>query len=226
MGQWFVHTKHCSKQHVDDPQRHHSFGCHRSGSPTGCRSYYDNIKVRILVKAKPRVITGNICRLPLHKYRALGGKMRPADSCKQIYDANLTGKSKSSAVNGVYWIKTARAGTKSGPTFCDMDKGGWTLVGKISGQVGNIFNSWLVRNVNSILLKSSGMNSGSIEYAAWMLAILLHGIRLRLCSRSAKIIPELETGGFDGRCHWAEIMVLGGIMASVRQKWQQLLQTK
>ena len=39
--------------------------------------------------------------------------MRPADSCKQIYDANLTGKSKSSAVNGFYWIKTARAGTKS-----------------------------------------------------------------------------------------------------------------
>ena len=91
--------------------------------------------------------------------------MRPADSCKQIYDANLTGKSKSSAVNGFYWIKTARAGTKSSQTFCEMDKGRSTLVGKISGQVGNIFNSSLVRNVNSNLLKSPGMNSGSIEYA-------------------------------------------------------------
>ena len=96
VGQWFVHTKHCSKQHVDDPQRHHSFGCHCSGSPTGCRSYYDNIKVRILVKTKPRVITGNICRLPLHKYPTLGGKMRPADSevdlrCESHWDIQITG---------------------------------------------------------------------------------------------------------------------------------------
>ena len=142
-----------------------ALGCHSSGSPTDCRSYYDNIKVHILVEIKPRVITGNICRLPLHKYPTLGGKMRPADSCKQIYDANLTGKSKSSAVTVFYWIKTARAGTKSSQTFCEMDKGRSTLVGKISGQVGNIFNSSLVRNVNSNLLKSPGMKSGSIEYA-------------------------------------------------------------
>ena len=132
-----------------------ALGCHSiySGSLTGCRSYYDNIKVRILVKCKPKVTTGKICCLSTN-ILPLEEKLRPADSCKQIYDANLTGKSKSSAVNGVYGIKTARAGTKSSPTFCDMDKGGWTLVGKISGQVGNIFNSWLVRNVNSNLLKS------------------------------------------------------------------------
>ena len=165
-----------------------ALGCHSiySGSLTGCRSYYDNIKVRILVKTKPRVITGNICRLPLHKYPTLGEKMRPADSCKQIYDANLTGKSKSSAVNGVYWIKTAKAGTKSSPTFCDMDKGGWTLVGKISGQVGNIFNSWLVRNVNSNLLKSPGMNSGSIEYAC------LDARHLAVCHSSEVMFSSSE----------------------------------
>ena len=165
-----------------------ALGCHSiySGSLTGCGSYYDNIKVRILVKTKPRVITGNICRLPLHKYPTLGGKMRPADSCKQIYDANLTGKSKSSAVNGVYWIKTAKAGTKSSPTFCDMDKGGWTLVGKISGQVGNIFNSWLVRNVNSNLLKSPGMSSGSIEYAC------LDARHLAVCHSSEVMFSSSE----------------------------------
>ena len=144
-----------------------ALGCHSiySGSPTGCRSYYDNIKVRFLVQSNPKVISGNICHLAHYKHLTLGEKHRPADSCKKIYHANLIKKSKSSAENGVYWIKTAVSSNKRSPTFCDMGNGGWTLVGKISGRVGNIYNSWLVRNVNTDLLKSPNMNSGNAEYA-------------------------------------------------------------
>ena len=46
-----------------------------------------------------------------------------------------------------------------------MKSGGWTLVGKISGRVGNIYNTWLVQNVNINLLKSTSMNSRT-EYAS------------------------------------------------------------
>ena len=107
-----------------------ALGCHSSGSPTGCRSYYDNIKVRILVKTKPRVITGNICRLPLHKYPTLGGKMRPADSCKQIYDANLEQRksfrswkqvdSMEDAIGQKLWylVESWRRSGKSGSSYC------------------------------------------------------------------------------------------------------------
>lgn len=137
-------------------------GCHTSS--TGCRTFYDNIKVRLLVESDPKVSPGDICHLAHYKHLSLGEKGRPADSCKQIHDGNLNGKSKSSANNGVYWIKTSPMSKKSSPTFCDMDKGGWTLVGKVSGRVGNIYTSWLVRNVNVNLLKSPNMNSGT-EYA-------------------------------------------------------------
>ena len=35
-----------------------------------------------------------------------------------------------------------------------MKNGGWTLVGKISGRVGNIYNKWLVYNHNTAALKT------------------------------------------------------------------------
>jgi len=144
-----------------------ALGCHSiySGSPTGCRSYYDNIKVRLLVESNPKVSPGDICHLAHYKHLTVGEERRPADSCKQIHDANLIGKTRSSAKNGVYWIKTSLTSKKGSPTFCDMINGGWTLVGKISGRVGNIYNTWLLQNVNTKLLKSTSMNSGT-EYAS------------------------------------------------------------
>ena len=145
-----------------------ALGCHRiySGSPSGCRSYYDNIKVRFLVNSEPNVILGNIRDFQHYRNMTLGGRHRPADSCKQIYEANLVRETNtSSSNNGVYWIKTTTTGKKSRPIFCDMTSGGWNLVGKVSGQVGNIFNSWLVKDVNTNLLKTPNMDSGSIEYA-------------------------------------------------------------
>ena len=39
-------------------------------------------------------------------------------------------------------------------TYCDMANGGWTLVGKISGKVGNIYKTWLVSNHNTAALKT------------------------------------------------------------------------
>ena len=38
--------------------------------------------------------------------------------------------------------------------YCDMQNGGWTLVGKISGNVRNIYSKWLVSNHNTALLKT------------------------------------------------------------------------
>ena len=39
-------------------------------------------------------------------------------------------------------------------TYCDVKNGGWTLVGKISGNVGNIYKMWLVSNYNTDALKT------------------------------------------------------------------------
>ena len=80
----------------------------------------------------------------------------PADSCKQIHDASLL-NNKPRAKNGVYWIKTDLQGSAAVQTYCDMENGGWTLVGKISGRVGNSYNKWLVSNYNTAELKASNI---------------------------------------------------------------------
>ena len=59
------------------------------------------------------------------------------------------------AKNGVYWIKTDLQGSSAVQTYCDLKNGGWTLVGKISGKVGNIYKTWLVSNFNTAALKTS-----------------------------------------------------------------------
>lgn len=140
-------------------------GCHRiySGSPTGCRSFYDNIKVKLLAKVSPKVSTGEICNIVGGKYTQLGTKENPASSCKQIYERK--GHVLAKQNGGIYWIKTAEKGKVNAvQTFCDMKRGGWTLVGKISGQAGNIFNSWLVKNVNSEVLKTPKLPNKKVKY--------------------------------------------------------------
>ena len=133
-----------------------ALGCHRtySGSPQGCRSFYDNIRVRLVVASNPTVSTTETCRLTHHRDLLIGGKKLPADSCKQIYDASILHSKKPLAKNGVYWIKTSRNYNEAVQTYCDMKNGGWTLAGKIGAQVGNIHHSWLVQNVNLQFLKS------------------------------------------------------------------------
>ena len=106
--------------------------------------------------------TGDRCLLT---HLRLGYKDQPADSCKQIYDSNLDHQKKSSAKSGVYWIKTSLKGSEAVQTFCDMASGGWTLVGKVSGQVGNIHTKWLIQNQNSEQLKSPIMNRGKTGYS-------------------------------------------------------------
>ena len=137
------------------------FGCHASDAgSSGCETFYDNVKVRLMVASNPIVSTGPTCRLTLHDDLPVGDKEHPADSCKQILDQNPSTKS------GVFWIKTSLEGNQAIPTFCDMGNGGWTLIGKISGRAGNIYHSWLVQNVNtkdlqSPLIESDQKNSYS-----------------------------------------------------------------
>ena len=83
----------------------------------------------------------------------LGEKKLPADSCKQIHDTSLV-KNQPRAKNGVYWIKTDLKGSSVVQNYCDMKNGGWTLVDKISGKVGNIYKTWLVSNYNTVALKT------------------------------------------------------------------------
>ena len=128
-------------------------GCHQAPSSTSCKTLYDNIKVRFLVTSPPNVILRNFqpgfpCQSSL-----LGEKKLPADSCKQIHGASLA-NNKPRAKNGIYWIKTDLQGSSSVQTYCDMENGGWTLVGKISGNVGNIYKAWLVSNYNTGALKT------------------------------------------------------------------------
>ncbi|XP_068733893.1 uncharacterized protein [Montipora capricornis] len=127
-------------------------GCHRS--PHNCKTLYDNIKVTLLVATAPTITLGLLQPLFLPNSALLGDKKLPADSCKQIHDASLVNNTPR-AKNGIYWIKTDLQGSSAVQTFCDMKNGGWTLVGKISGKVGNIYEKWLVSNYNTDELKTA-----------------------------------------------------------------------
>ena len=129
-------------------------GCY--SSPHNCKTLYDNIKVTILVASAPSVTLGKLQAFFPIKSALLGQKKLPADSCKQIHDASLV-NNKPRAKNGVYWIKIDLQGSTAVQTFCDMENGGWTLVGKISGRVGNIYNKWLVSNYKTAELKASNI---------------------------------------------------------------------
>lgn len=126
-------------------------GCHIS--PHNCKTLYDNIKVRFLVATPPNITLGDLQPTVLTQSALLGEKKLPADSCKQIHDASLV-NNKPRAKNGVYWIKTDLQGSSAVQTYCDMKNGGWTLVGKISGNVGTIFKTWLISNHKTAALKT------------------------------------------------------------------------
>ena len=138
-------------------------GCHKS--PHNCKTLYDNIKITLLVATAPNVTLGKLKAVFPTKSALLGQKELPADSCKQIHDASLA-NNKPRAKNGVYWIKTDLQGSAAVQTYCDMENGGWTLVGKISGRVGNIYNKWLVSNHNTAELKVSN-NTKRNQYACF-----------------------------------------------------------
>ena len=128
-------------------------GCYQP--PKSCKTLYDNIKVTLLVSTPPNITLGTLKAVTVLPSQGalLGEKKLPADSCKQIHDASLV-NNKPRAKNGVYWIKTDLQGNSPVQTYCDMKNGGWTLVGKISGKVGNIYMTWLVSNYNAEALKS------------------------------------------------------------------------
>ena len=132
-------------------------GCHRS--PHNCKTLYDNIKVRFLVTTSPNITLGDLQPVVPSQSALLGEKKLPAGSCKQIHDASLV-NSKPRAKNGVYWIKTDLQGSSAVQTYCDMKNGGWTLVGKISGRVGNIYKTWLVSNHNTVAMKTPKLTKG------------------------------------------------------------------
>ena len=136
-------------------------GCHMS--PNNCKTLYDNIKVRLLVASPPNITLGISLPGHLSQSSLLGEKKLPADSCKQIHDSSLV-NNKPRAKNGIYWIKTDLQGSSSVQTYCDMANGGWTLVGKISGKVGNIYKTWLVSNYNIAALKTPKITKQK-EYA-------------------------------------------------------------
>ena len=127
-------------------------GCHKT--PHNCKTFYDNIKVTLVVSTPPKISLGIFKPGLLSQSALLGEKKLPADSCKQMHDASFV-NNQPRAKNGVYWIKTNLQRSSSVQTYCDMKNGGWTLVGKISGKVGNIYKTWLVSNYNTAALKTS-----------------------------------------------------------------------
>jgi len=135
-----------------------ALGCH--GSPHGCRTFYDNIKVKLMVEPIPTVSVDDGCHLNCQTGPPIGTKEHPANSCKQIHDSKLSDQTKSFAKNGVYWIKASSKLSDSIQSFCDMKNGGWTLVGKIYGRVGNVYSKRLVKNVNTQDLKVPKIDSG------------------------------------------------------------------
>ena len=133
-------------------------GCHKGGD---CQAFYDNIKVTLLVSNPPSVTLGDVQPIVGENLKLLGQKDSPAHSCKQIHDASLQ-DGKPRVKNGLYWIKTD--GNRAVQTYCDIQNGGWTLVGKINGNVGNIHDTWLIKEHNSADLRSPKIGS-SAQYA-------------------------------------------------------------
>ena len=119
----------------------------------------------LVIVKKIQDLLGQLSNQQAKQELPLGEEKHPADSCKQIHDSKLRDETKSSAKNGVYWIKTSLKGNEAIQTFCDMENGGWTLVGKISGRVGNVYSKWLVENVNTEQLKASNMDPGKTGYS-------------------------------------------------------------
>ena len=64
----------------------------------------------------------------------------------------------------MYWIKTSLKNNEAVETLCDMGSGGWTLVGKVSGTVGNIFTKWLIQNHNPEQLETP-LAAGKTKYS-------------------------------------------------------------
>ena len=146
-----VHNNLKVEKQWEIPKGTVGLGCHKSS--LNCKTLYDNIKVTLLVATAPSVTLGKLKAFFPIKSALLGQKKLPADSCKQIHDASLV-NNKPRAKNGVYWIKIDLQGSTAVQTYCDMANGRWTLVGKISGRVGNIYNKWLVSNYNTAELKA------------------------------------------------------------------------
>ena len=96
-------------------------GCHKSNQ--NCKTFYDNIKVTLLVATPPNITVGKIKHFIPTQSSLLGEKKLPADSSKQIHDASLA-NNKPCAKNGVYWIKTDLQGSSAVQTYCDMKNGG------------------------------------------------------------------------------------------------------
>ena len=118
-----------------------------------------------MISTPPNITLGSFQSFAPEKSALLGEKKLPADSCKQIHDASLA-SNKPRAKNGVYWIKTDLQGSSSVQTYCDMRNGCWTLVGKISGNVGNIYDKWLVSKHNTASLKSPKI-TGQKQFACF-----------------------------------------------------------
>ncbi|KAI0238165.1 hypothetical protein LSAT2_011210 [Lamellibrachia satsuma] len=91
---------------------------------------------------------GKLSRLEKIKTRAVG-------SCKQILDGA------SDAANGAYWICVSPNCADAREVFCDMNSGGWTLIGQLGGVNDNIYDKWLVTNVNTGLLQCSKIENGT-----------------------------------------------------------------
>lgn len=121
------------------------FGC-QNEDYSGCHTYYDNIRITKYLLQMPTLSLGRECTVDENHFLGLGASEKnPATSWKQIHDVSLH-QGKHRLNNSVYWITTSPGW--SAPTYCDLRNGGWTLVGKISGYVGNIYETWLIRNQN------------------------------------------------------------------------------
>lgn len=134
------------------------FGC-QNEDYNGCHTYYDNITVTKYIPQRPTLSLGSECTVDVSRFHGLGASEKnPATSCKQIHDVSLhQGKHRLS--NGVYWISISPG--RSAPTYCDLNNGGWTLVGKISGQVGNIYKTWLISNQNVKYLSTPSLSEAN-----------------------------------------------------------------
>ena len=53
--------------------------------------------------------------------------------------------------NGPYWVNTPSGKVE---TFCDLENGGWTLIGQTSGSHGQMYEAWLRQNHNPANLRT------------------------------------------------------------------------
>lgn len=153
-------------------------GC-SAGEEGECGVRFDNILVRHAVERPPSLTVLGGCQAEAEIRSFLGERQTvPANSCRQIFELSKHAGVET-ARTGLYWINTPSGAAR---VFCDMQAGGFTLIGKVNGNTGDITRQWLVSNSNTEQLRSPLLLPGQVASIDATVLATLHASEMVVCN--------------------------------------------